>query len=151
MSREIDWWITSWCHCLRLVTISEMIVSACKHRLITDSLNPEDSTHHVQWWSIGLKSLPMRRSHHHLLCTSPGAPPCSLPPEPPTGIFTTRTHYGNQTVCVYRNQSTGKPWQRVMTVQSLFVTFDLWNIYHGPAWEWGRHEVDLGVNPKISI
>lgn len=61
-----------------------------------------------------------RRSATLLSSLKPPAPP----PEPAAGIFTTRTHYGNQTVCVYRNQSTGKPWQRVMTVQSLFVTFD---------------------------
>jgi len=73
-------------------------------------------------------------------------------PQTPTGIFTTRAHYGNQTVCVYRNQSTGKPWQRVMTVQSLFVTFLINEIFtmgpleneEGTRWTWG-------VNPKISI
>lgn len=56
--------------------------------------------------------------------------PPSLQPPPPLApaarIFATRTHYGNQTVCVYRNQSTEKPIARVMTQRSLFVTFDLW-------------------------
>lgn len=56
----------------------------------------------------------------------------SLPPRPPNptatpaaaGIFATGTHYGNQTVCVYRNQSREKPSARVMMQPNLFVTFD---------------------------
>lgn len=43
VSQEIDWWITSWCHCGGLVTISEMIVSACLHISVIDSPNPKHS------------------------------------------------------------------------------------------------------------
>lgn len=43
VSQEIDWWITSWCHCGGLVTISEMIVSACLHISVIDSPNPKYS------------------------------------------------------------------------------------------------------------
>lgn len=54
----------------------------------------------------------------------PTPPPPQPPLAPAARIFATRTHYGNQTVCVYRNQSTEKPIARVMTQRRLFVTFD---------------------------
>jgi len=47
----------------------------------------------------------------------PASPPCQPPPAlaPAARFFATRTHYGNPTVCVYRNQSKEKPIARVMT------------------------------------
>lgn len=62
--------------------------------------------------------------------SDPPAAPLPTPtlpdaPNPPAaGIFATETHYGNQTVCVYRNQSREKPSARVMMRPNLFVTFD---------------------------
>lgn len=140
VSQEIDWWITSWCHCGGLVTISEMIVSACLHISVIDSPNPKysplstsyDGTldwNHSGWggvWAICYllparftTATPPKTPYQHHLPFNPH--PCS---PPAASIFATRTHYGNQTVCVYRNQSREKPIARVMTLRNLFVTFD---------------------------
>lgn len=143
VSQEIDWWITSWCHCGGLVTISEMIVSACLHISIIDSPNPKHSPlstsydgtldwNHSRWggvWAI------CYLLHARFTTSPPPHPPNSPyqrhppfnphPHSPPAAsIFATRTHYGNKTVCVYRNQSREKPIARVMTRRNLFVTFD---------------------------
>lgn len=146
LSQKIDWWITSWCHCGRLVTISEMIVSACLHISVIDSPNPKHSPlstscdetldwNHSRWggvWPI-CYLLPARRRTAPTSFHNPLPPPCQPPPLSRTltgRIFATRTHYGNQTKCVYRNQSADKPIAGIMTQQSLFVTFDWWSALH---------------------
>lgn len=89
VSQEIDWWITSWCHCGGLVTISEMIVSACLHISVIDSPNPKHSPlstsydgtldwNHSGWggvWAI-CYLLPAR------FTTAPPPPPNPLPTPP---------------------------------------------------------------------
>lgn len=92
-----------------------MIVSACLHRSVIDSPNPKHSPlstsydgtldwNHSGWgevWAI-CYLLPAR------FAPPPQTPPPTLHPPPltpATRIFATGAHYGNQTVCVYRNQS----------------------------------------------
>lgn len=86
VSQEIDWWITSWCHCGGLVTISEMIVSACLHISVIDSPNPKHSSlstsydgtldwNHSRWggvWAIC-----------YLLLVASQQPPTPTPYPPP--------------------------------------------------------------------
>lgn len=103
VSEEIEWRITSRCHCSRPVTISEMIVSASTH--ICNWLpKPYDSLSQLIWWNIGVKSLWMRRSQAHLLFT-----PLPASFSPSSANCPPRAHYGNQPECMYRNQSRRGP------------------------------------------
>lgn len=137
MSQKIDWWITSWCHCGGLVTISEMMVSACLHRSVIDYPNPKHSPlstsydgtldwNHSGWGGVWAICYLLHNSPRPPSTNPLPTPPSIQPPPAAARVFATTTHYGNQTVCVYRNQSTEKPISRVMTRQNLFVTFDLW-------------------------
>lgn len=157
MSQKIDWWITSWCHGGGLVTISEMIVSACLHISVIDSPNPKHSPlstsndgtldwNHPGWG--GVRAIcylllarfetappppPPKTPHqrHHLISPHPHYPPPLPEFLPQEHIMVIRRY-----VCIGINQQKSPSWElwhREVCLQLLI------NGEHVVVWldEWG--------------
>lgn len=76
-----------------------------------------------------------------LLCNSPL--PSTNPTTPATRIFATRTHYGNKTVCVYRNQSTEKP----KSYDTTKCVCNFWLMRRSALFFWVDEEAGWPVGP----
>lgn len=121
LSQEVDWWITSRCHYGGLVTISEMMVSACLHASVMDSPNPQHSPlstshdgtldwNHSRWggvWAICYLLLACFATAPPLnpFPTAPSSPP-THPLTPPPQVFSPQEHIMviRQYVCIGINQ-----------------------------------------------
>lgn len=138
-----------------------MIVSACLHVSVIDSPNPKHSPlstsydgtldwNHSRWggvWAIcylllarfTTASPPDPPYQHH----PPSNPRTHSPPS--ASIFTARTHYGNQTVCVYSESIKGKARYKSYDTGKSVCNF--WLMHRSPWFSFPLDEKDWNTDP----